>query len=146
MVGRLPLFFECAHARLADGGAQAFIVLDGLDLFFDIAAQHDIGAAPRHIGGDGDGVFAPSLGNDVGFAVVLLGVEDFVPQAFFLQQARNQLGVLNRAGAHQHGLAFFVAGFDVGNGSLIALDRGFVDTVLLVVAQRGLVGRDDDGF
>ena len=60
-----------------------------------IAAQHDVGAAPRHVGRKGDGVFSPRLRHDEGFALVLLGVQHLVRQSRFLQQRRQPLRVFN---------------------------------------------------
>ncbi|KAG1318654.1 hypothetical protein G6F63_015121 [Rhizopus arrhizus] len=67
--------------------------------------QWDVGAAPRHVGGDGDVARLAGFGNDLGFAGVLLGVQHFVRQLGLLQEARQQLGVFDAGGAHQHGLA-----------------------------------------
>ena len=41
-------------------------------------AEHDVGTAAGHVGGDGDRARATGLGDDLRFALVLLGVEHFV--------------------------------------------------------------------
>jgi hypothetical protein len=66
------------------------------------AAQDDVGTAARHVGGDGDGAEAARLGHDLGFPLVVLGVQHHVPDVFALQQAREVLGFLDGDGAHQH--------------------------------------------
>ena len=43
---------------------------------FGVAAQHDIGTAAGHIGGDGDGAGFTGLGDDLGFLFVELGVDE----------------------------------------------------------------------
>ena len=45
-----------------------------------VAAQQDVGAAPRHVGRDRHGAAAAGLGDDLGLAlhVLGLGVEDLV--------------------------------------------------------------------
>ena len=41
----------------------------------DVATQHNVGPATRHIGGDGDHFGASGLCHDIGFARMLLGIE-----------------------------------------------------------------------
>ena len=52
---------------------------------FERTAEHDVGTAAGHVGGDGDRARAAGLRDDVRFALVLLGVEHFVRDAGFLQ-------------------------------------------------------------
>jgi hypothetical protein len=59
-----------------------------LDLLLDVAAQHDVGAAARHVGGDGDHPGAAGLGHDLGLAGVLLGVEHLVRQLGLVSSCR----------------------------------------------------------
>ena len=74
---------------------------------------------------------------------MLLGVEHLVGQLFLGQQLSDDLGILDRGGAHQHRLAALVALADVVNGSLVFFGCGFVHAVKLVLATAGAVGRDD---
>ena len=55
---------------------------------FERAAEHDVGAAAGHVGGDGDRAGTAGLGDDLRFALVLLGVEHFVRDAGFARAAR----------------------------------------------------------
>jgi hypothetical protein len=60
---------------------------DGLhDLELDIAAQFDVGAAPGHVGGDGDRAQLARIGDDLRLLLVLARVQDVVGQARLLQQ------------------------------------------------------------
>ena len=47
------------------------------------AAQHDVGAAPGHVGGHGDSAQPSGLGDDAGLALVVLGVQHLVRNAAF---------------------------------------------------------------
>ena len=69
---------------------QRFVGLNGLNVFFDIAAQHNVGTATRHVGGNGDHAWATCLGHDVGFASVLFGIEHLVRQLSLGQHFRNE--------------------------------------------------------
>ncbi len=142
LVHHFPLFTQFVDARLTDGLRQALIAFNGLHVFFNVAAQHNVGATTRHVGGNRDHAGTTGLGHDVRFAGVLLGVEHLVRQLVLGQQLCNQLGVFNRGGAHQHRLAPFVAFPDVGNRRVVTLLRCFVDTVQLVFTLALAVGRD----
>jgi hypothetical protein len=93
---------------------QAGVGLDEAGLLLDVAAQHDVGAAAGHVGGDGDHLRTAGLRHDLGFARVLLGVEHLVRQLFLVQQVR-QIRSLDRGRAHQHRLAALVAVADVAS-------------------------------
>ena len=45
---------------------------------FRIAAQQNVGAAARHVGGNGDGTHAAGLRHNQRFALVLLGIQHVV--------------------------------------------------------------------
>ncbi len=78
-----------------------------------VAAEEDVDAATGHVGGDGDAAEAPGLGDDLGLAGVLLGVEDLVGDAPLVEQPGQLLGLLDRDGADEHRLAGLVALGDV---------------------------------
>ncbi len=50
-----------------------------------VAAEQDVGAAAGHVGGDGDHAETAGLGDDLGFLLVELGVEDDVADALALE-------------------------------------------------------------
>ena len=79
---------------------------------FRVASQHDIGTAPGHVGGNGHGALLAGLRHDLGFALVMLGVEDGMADAFGGQQFRQLLRALDGNGADQHRLAFGMTFFD----------------------------------
>jgi hypothetical protein len=47
-------------------------------LRLEVATEHDVGAATRHVGGDGDAARPSGLGDDVRLALMLLGVQHLV--------------------------------------------------------------------
>ena len=63
-------------------------IIQLFDLGFDIAAQYDIGAATGHIGSDGDCTRKSGFDNNIGFTLVLLGVQDIVLNTRFFQHLR----------------------------------------------------------
>ena len=64
---------------------QLGIVADLVDLGFGIAAQHDVGAAARHVGGDGDHLGPPGLRDDLCLARMLLGIQYLVRQLLLVE-------------------------------------------------------------
>ena len=125
------------------GGVDVALAQDILGNEVGVAAQQDVRATAGHVGGDGDGALAASLGHDLRLALVELGVEHVVLDAALVQDAGEALGVLDGDGAHQAGLAVGVADGDVlGHGVELGLD-GAVDQVVVVNADDGLVGRND---
>jgi len=56
------------------------------ELRLEIAAEHDVGAATGHVGGDGYSTWPARLRDDVRLALVLLGVQHLVLDALLLQE------------------------------------------------------------
>ena len=106
---------SCSRVRLVD-------LARGGELGLEVAAEHDVGAAAGHVGGDGHGARAAGLGDDVRLALVLLGVEHLVRHVLLLQQAGEELGGLDRGGADQRRLAALDA---VRMSSMIASNLSF---------------------
>ena len=96
---RLPAGFDLSDFCLPFGSRQRFIGFHRADFAIRISAEYDVGATTRHIGGDGDGIGRAGLGDDFRFARVLLGVQYFVRQFFFLEEFGKQFGVFDRGGA-----------------------------------------------
>ena len=115
----------CDHAFGGGDGAGLRLpdeVLAGHEL--GVAAEQDVGAAAGHVGGDGDHAEAAGLGDDLGFLLVELGVEDDVTDALALEDVGEQLGFFDAGGADQDGLLLFVeAGDLVGDGETIFPSR-----------------------
>ena len=110
---------------------------------FGVAAEQDVGAAARHVGGNRHGVLAAGLRHDLGFLRVILGVEHDVLRALLLEHARQPLGLLNRNGADQRRTSFFLALDDVVDDGRPFFALGAVDQVGLFDARHDAVGRDD---
>ena len=66
-----------------------------------VAAEQDVRAAAGHVGGDGDRPAAPGLGDDGGFLLVELGVEDVVRDAVALEHLAQDLALLDARRADQ---------------------------------------------
>src|SRR5690606_20207137 len=79
---------------------------------FGIATKNNVGTTTGHVGGDGDGPFATRLGYDLGFALVLLGVENFVANAASFEQRRKALAPFDRDGTDENRPPMLV---DLGN-------------------------------
>ena len=66
-----PVFVDLLELRLIRR-------IDGIDLGLRTAAEHDVRAAARHVGGDGDGAGSTGLGHDMRFPLMLLGIQHLV--------------------------------------------------------------------
>ncbi len=109
-----------------------------------VAAEQNVGTATCHVGGDRDHAQPSSLGNDLGFLLVELGVQHDVAYALALQDVGEQFGLLDAGGAYQHRLLHRVQAFDlVGDGEVFFLGRT-VDDIRILDAQHLPVGGDDD--
>ena len=133
-------------SRLSSFIGEAFVRVQRCERHFEIATQHDVGAATRHVGGDRDHLGPTGLRHDVGFTRMLLGVEHLVRQTGLVQQVVDDFGVLDRRRAHQHGLPALVAFANVLDGRFVLFTRGLVDAILLIVALAQSVRRNDDGL
>ncbi len=109
-----------------------------------VATEEDVDAAPGHVGGHGHRSRLPGLGDDVGFHLVLLGVQDGVGDAASLEDAGQELGLLDRDRADEHRLTGLSALVDVVGHGLELRGFGLVDEVGLVGADHRLVRRDGD--
>ena len=63
---------------------------------------------------------------------------------FFLSMADRRLGLVDRDGADEHGLALLVQLFDLVDGRIELAFLGLVDEIGIVDADHGPVRRDDD--
>jgi hypothetical protein len=145
-VERLPFVLELLDLARLLFRRDGVVGLEVFDLLLDVAAQHDVGAATRHVGGDRDRARTAGLRHDLRLALVLLGVEHLVRDLRLLQQARQQFGVFDRRRADQGRLAAIDAVADVLDHGQVLLARGLVDQVEVVLALRGAVRRDHHGL
>ena len=146
VVPPLPFLAQLRDLRVLLLGRELGVVAQHEDRRLDAAAQHDVGAAARHVGGDGDHLRPARLRDDLGLAGVLLGVQHLVRQLLLLEVLRQQLRVLDRRRAHQHRLPALVAVLDVGDDRVDLLLEGAEHEVVLVLAHHRLVRRDDHGL
>ena len=141
------------------------------DAHVGIAAELDVGAAAGHVGGDGDRAGHAGLGDDVGFLLVVAGVEDgehlglggalvagierrerigigevVLLPALLAQHLGELLGLLDRGGADQHRLAARLAVLDQRDDGAVFLRRRAIDLVVVVDADHRHVGRDFQHF
>jgi hypothetical protein len=122
---------------------RSSLVLGLRQLRLEVAAEHDVGTAAGHVGGDGHHAGLAGLGDDAGLALVLLGVQHLVRDLVFRASARDQLGGLDGRGAHQRRLAALDAVLDVLDDGVELLLAGSGRRGRSVVADHRLVGRDD---
>src|SRR3546814_20077876 len=62
-----------------------------------VAAEHDVGTAPRHVRGDGHRAQASRPGDDLGLTRVVLGVEDLVLDTLLGQEEIGRASCRERA-------------------------------------------------
>src|SRR6185437_14788658 len=152
----LSLVIEAQHSGGGGWGNLAFGRADraGAALFdqlltseeFGIAAQQNIGAAARHVGGDGDHAKVTGLGDDLGFALVEFGIQHDVPDILALENVREQLGLFNRRGADENRLLILMQARNlIGDGKIFFLGSA-EHHVGIVGAPHGHVGGNDDNF
>ncbi len=90
---------------LGQVGAALLELLPGQVL--GVAAEKDVDAAAGHVRGDGHGADAARLGDDLGFLLVVLGVEDDVPDVLAAEERAQVLGLLDGDRADEDGAAPF---------------------------------------
>ena len=81
-------------------------------------------------------------GDDLGFLLVELGVEDGVDEAFLLEDAGEHLAGMHAGGADEHGTALGVDVLDLLQHGVELFPLRLVDGIVGVLADVGLVGRD----
>ena len=142
---------RAAAAQLAVDTAR-FMALGADDMktaeFFDAFAQLDVGAAPRHVGGDRHRPALTGERDDFSFARVVFGVEHFMRNARHFQHPGKDFRGVHRYRAQKDRLPFGVALGDIGDDRLELLALSAVDLVVLVDAVHRFVGgnRDDIQF
>ena len=123
-------------------GAVGHVVQFLADAHVRVAAKLDVGAAARHVGGDGHRAKVAGLGDDIGLLFVIAGVEDLVLDVVFLEQGRQVLGLLDGDGADQDRLAALLAVRDELQDGVVLLGHGAVHLVVEVFADTRQVGGD----
>ena len=108
---------------------------------FGVAAEQNVGSAAGHVGGDGDHAEAAGLGDDFGFLLVELGVEDDVANAFALRISERRSDFSMEMVPTRTGCLALVELRDVvGDGVEFFLFGAEDDVGVLDAQQRRLVG------
>src|SRR5258706_3653700 len=137
-VGEIGLLEHLAERRLA-----RFVSADLT--FLDAGAEFDVGAAAGLVGRDRDRAGLARLCDDLGLALVILGVQHLVLQTAPLQQARQRLGHLDVRRADQDRQAALMLPLDFLHDRVVLLLARFVDEIVLVdAADRTIRGNDGD--
>ena len=114
------------------------------DPHFQVAAELDVRAPSRHVGGDRDGTVPAGLGDDMRLLLVVPGVQDVVLDPALLEEFRQVLRPLDGDRAHENRLSRFPTFPDLRQDRVVLLVRRAVDLVVLVVADTGQVRGDGD--
>ena len=131
----------CRRLYLRVVVALLFHFLTGKKL--GVAPQQNVGAAPRHVGGYGDGAQTSRLRYYGCLAAVEFGVEHVVLNTLAFEQGGKLFAFFHRDGACQHRLSLFVTLFYfLHHGSELAL-TGSEEQIVLVLAYHGQVGGND---
>ena len=136
IVARLPVSGE----TLAGGFVQ-YLAL-GCQLRLQVAAEHDIGTAARHIGGNGDHTWASGLGDDFRLLLVVLGVQYFVINLMLFKRLGELFRGLDRRGTHQHGCASVDTSAHILDDGFKLLLAGQIHQIIQVIPTHGHIGRD----
>ena len=103
-------------------------------------------AAAGHVGRDGDRPRRAGLGDDVGFLLVVAGVQHLVRNILLFQQLGDVFGFFDGDRADQHRLLSFPAILDQLDDGVVFLRGRAIDLVVLIVADDGQVGGNLDDF
>src|SRR5262245_18072491 len=95
---------------------------------FGIAAELNVGTSASHVGSDRNGAPAAGLGNDAGFAFVLLGVQDFVRDTGLFENVGDGFGFFDGDGAYENGLAAVVIVLDAVGQAVVFLQDAVDDS------------------
>ena len=107
-----------------------------------VAAQHDIRTTAGHVGGHGDGAELTGLRHDLGFLLVVLGVQQIAGDTLTLQHMAQQLVLLNGDRTHQHRLALGVALLYLLDDGAVFAVLGLIHAVVVVDTGDGAVSGD----
>ena len=132
-----------SSSRRVRSGPRASAKFRG-DAHLGIAAELDVGAAARHVGGDGDGAGLAGLGDDLRFLLVIARIQHIVRNVHALQHAGEDFRFLDRGGADEDRLSALARILDDGDDRLVFFAGGAIDLVVLVLAGDRHVGRDLD--
>ena len=105
-------------------------------------AEHDVGAAPGHVGGDRHAATLAGVGDDVGFLLVQLGVEHGVLNTHLVELSAQPLALLDARGADEDRLSLLVSLGDLLDHRSVLAFLALVDEVGFIKTHHRLVRRD----
>ena len=111
---------------------------------FRVAAQHNVGTTPRHVGGHGNHAFTSGIEHHLRLVGVLLRVEHVVRHPGLIQQDGKFFRLGNVGGTYQNRLAFFMPFFNIIDNRLELSAPGRINQIRLVNADHRLVRRNRD--
>src|SRR4029079_15399073 len=101
----------------------------------DTRAEFDVGTAAGHVRGDWDCTRLARVRNDIGFALMILGVEDVVRNSRTLEHARKRLRYVDAHRSNEHRVAELVKALGLLENRVVFLTPGLVDQVVTIVAN-----------
>ena len=111
-------------------------------LRLQIAAEHNIGAAARHIGGNGDHARPSGLGDNLRLLLVVLGVQHFVINFLLFERLRQLFGRLDRRGTHQYRCATVDTGAHILDDGFKFFLAGQIHQIIQIIPTHGHISRD----
>ena len=117
-----------------------FLAQLGLGHELRVAAQHNVGTAAGHVGGDGHRPLLAGLSHDLSLPLVVLGVQHVVLDPPAGEHLAEDLALFNAHGAHQNRLALGVAFQHLLDYRVVLAVHRLVDAVRHILAGAGLVG------
>ena len=94
----LPFGLQSINLGLLFLGAHFIVGQNRVDLMIDAAAQHNVGTAAGHVGGNRHHSQTTGFQHHLGFALMLLGIQNVVCDAFLRKELGDALGVFPGAG------------------------------------------------
>ncbi len=113
---------------------------------FQVTAQHDVGTAPGHIGGDGNHARTTGLGDNLRLLLMVFGVQHLVLDFGLAKTLGHRLRGFHGSSAHQHRRALGHTLLDIGQDSVEFFFHAEVDQVVQVLALLRHIGGNDQDF
>ena len=123
---------------------QALLAQFVLCHVFGVAAQHDVGAAARHVRRNGHGAQMARLRDDLGFFFMVLGVQDVVRDTLALEHLRQKFRFFNGDRADQNRLALGMAFLDLRDDGTVFACLGLINNIGVVDTDDRFIRRDLD--
>src|ERR1700761_2869609 len=152
----LPLIVEAQKAGWCHGVNGSLCHADGagLPLLDELLARHkvcvtakqNVGAATRHICGNGDHAETSGLRNNLRFALVELRIQHDMAHAFALQDIRKTLRFLNGSSTDQNRLARFIQLSDAVRDCIVLFFLRSINDIRILNTKHRLICGDDHDF